>query len=207
MLEQKHDPNEETPSNVRCSQHMCPIRVHWHVKESYKLYWRVKMTVTNLNILKNYSQWNLVVLHPNLRSITQVFSFNYSPLNQYGIISKFHQTPTNHQLNETESAEIYVVKPWVLTDDTGMFWGIQYYNDMLLQAGESGNVQSEMLLNKDPGIFTFREGWGFPRKISFNGDECVMPPPDDYPRLPNYAHRKFISSFIAIFSLFLVVMF
>lgn len=88
-----------------------------------------------------------------------------------------------------------------------MFWGIQYYNDMLLQAGESGNVQSEMLLNKDPGIFTFREGWGFPRKISFNGDECVMPPPDDYPRLPNYAHRKFISSFIAIFSLFLVVMF
>ncbi|XP_058008007.1 COBRA-like protein 6 [Hevea brasiliensis] len=178
MLEQVHDPNEEPPSIVRCSQHMCPIRVHWHVKESYKQYWRVKMTVTNHNILKNYSQWNLVVLHPNLKSLTQVFSFNYSPLNQYGIIN-----------------------------DTGMFWGIEYYNDMLLQAGKSGNVQTEMLLRKDPGIFTFREGWAFPRKISFNGDECVMPPPDDYPRLPNNAYRKFISSYIAILSLLLVVVF
>lgn len=73
----------------------------------------------------------------------------------------------------------------IFSDDTGMFWGIQYYNELLLQAGESGNVQTEMLLHKDPGIFTFREGWAFPRKISFNGDQCVMPPPDEYPRLPN----------------------
>lgn len=35
--------------------------------------------------------------------------------------------------------------------------------------------------------FTFKEGWGFPRKISFNGQDCVMPSPDDYPRLPNAA--------------------
>ncbi|KAL3515152.1 hypothetical protein ACH5RR_022054 [Cinchona calisaya] len=74
------------------------------------------------------------------------------------------------------------------TDDTGMFYGIQYYNDMLLQSGESGNVQTELLLQKDPEIFTFREGWAFPRKISFNGEECVMPPPADYPRLPNTGH-------------------
>lgn len=56
---------------------------------------------------------------------------------------------------------------------------------MLLQSGESGNVQTELLLQKDPGIFSFRNGWAFPRKISFNGEECVMPLPDDYPRLPN----------------------
>lgn len=41
---------------------------------------------------------------------------------------------------------------------------------MLLQAGPNGNVQTEMLLQKDPDMFTFREGWGFPRKVSFNGD-------------------------------------
>lgn len=69
-----------------------------------------------------------------------------------------------------------------------MFYGIQYYNDMLLQSGENGNVQTEMLLHKDSGIFTFKEGWAFPRKISFNGEECVMPSPDDYPRLPNTGH-------------------
>ncbi|RVW76287.1 COBRA-like protein 7 [Vitis vinifera] len=57
------------------------------------------------------------------RSITQVFSFNYRSLNEHGTIN-----------------------------DTGMFWGIQYYNELLLQAGESGNVQTEMLLHKDPGI-------------------------------------------------------
>lgn len=67
-----------------------------------------------------------------------------------------------------------------------MFYGIQYYNDMLLQSGEKGNVQTEILLHKDED-FTFREGWGFPRKISFNGQDCVMPSPDDYPRLPNAA--------------------
>lgn len=75
-------------------------------------------------------------------------------------------------------------------DDTGMFWGVQYYNDMLLQSGETGNVQSEVLLGKEtnpssPSLFTLREGWAFPRKISFNGDDCVMPPPDSFPHLPN----------------------
>jgi hypothetical protein len=84
LLKQNQDP---TPV-VRCSEHMCPIRVHWHLKESYKQYWRAKMTVTNFHIMKNYSEWNLVVLHPNLQSLTQVFSFNYAPLNRYGYISK-----------------------------------------------------------------------------------------------------------------------
>ncbi|XP_050209306.1 COBRA-like protein 6 [Mercurialis annua] len=167
LVRQKHNPNIEPPPVVWCTKHMCPIWVHWHVKESYKLYWRVKITVTNLNIMKNYSQWNIVVLHPNLESLTQVFSFNYAPLHQYGNIN-----------------------------DTGMFWGIKYYNDMLLQAGENGKVQSEMLLRKDSGIFSFREGWAFPRRISFNGDECVMPQPDDYPTLPNNSRTIFIASFL-----------
>ncbi|GAY61147.1 COBRA-like protein 6 [Citrus sinensis] len=179
LLQQKHDPNKEQSPVVICSQHMCPVRVHWHVKQSYTQYWRVKITITNLNVVQNYSQWNLVALHPNLQSVTQVFSFNYKPLNQYGYIN-----------------------------DTGMFWGIEFYNDMLLQAGESGNVQTEMLLHKDSGIFTFREGWGFPRRILFNGDECVMPLPDDYPRLPNNAHTAASSSACRIFLplLLLIVM-
>ncbi|KAK0573093.1 hypothetical protein LWI29_002900 [Acer saccharum] len=162
----KHGLNEEPPQAVICSEHMCPIRVHWHVKQSYKEYWRVKITVTNLNVMRNYSQRNMVVLHPNLQCVTQVFSFNYKPLDQYdGYISY-----------------------------TGMLWGIQYYNDMLLQAGESGNVQAEILFHKDEGIFTFGQGWDFPRRIMLNGDECVMPPPDHYPSLPSTLHPHQLSS-------------
>ncbi|KAL5562860.1 hypothetical protein UlMin_032607 [Ulmus minor] len=174
LLELPH--SEEASPLVRCSQHMCPIRIHWHVKQSYSQYWRVKITITNLNFVKNYSHWNLVVLHPNLKNITEVFSFNYHSLSQYGNIN-----------------------------DTGMFWGIQSYNDMLLTSGETGNVQTEMLLNKDPGISTFREGWAFPRKISFNGDECVMPLPDEYPRLPNKGDTAIISPSLTFFSLFLLL--
>ncbi|XP_073119730.1 COBRA-like protein 6 [Henckelia pumila] len=163
--------NEEPRPVLQCSHHMCPIQVHWHVKQSYKQYCRVKITLSNFNYVKNYSEWNLVVLHPNLQNLTQVFSFNYRPLNQYGN-----------------------------TNDTGMFYGIEHYNDILLQAGEKGYVQTEMLLYKDPKDFTFREGWAFPRKISFNGQDCVLPPPDVYPRLPNSSH---FSALLSTFSMFL----
>ncbi|RAL39554.1 hypothetical protein DM860_003087 [Cuscuta australis] len=153
-----HDLDQEVALDpvVLCTNHMCPIRVHWHIKQSYTQYWRVKITVTNFNFVKNFSQWNLVVLHPNLRNVTQVFSFNYTPLNLYGDIN-----------------------------DTGVFYGIQHYNDVLLQQGKSGNVQTELLLNKDRTMFTFREGWAFPRRVSFNGEDCVLPQPDDYPGLPD----------------------
>lgn len=85
-----------------------------------------------------------------------------------------------------------------------MFWGIKYYNEMLLQAGENGNVQTEILLGKDPEIFTFREGWVFPRRILFNGDECVMPSPDNYPTLPNAAFFL-IPNYL--FSFFFIILF
>lgn len=173
---------------------MCPIGIHWHVKESYKEYWRVKITITNYNFVKNYSDWTLVVQHPNLQSLTQLFSFNYHPLGQYGNISKLNEPKARYFLlihveNYLQVTLSCIACILLSADDTGMFWGIKYYNDMLLSTGKNGNVQTEMVLHKDEGVFTFREGWTFPRRISFNGDECVMPSPDEYPRLPNRAHR------------------
>ncbi|XP_057808026.1 COBRA-like protein 6 isoform X2 [Salvia miltiorrhiza] len=167
--------NEPAKPVVQCTNHMCPIKVHWHIKLSYTHYWRVKVTVTNLNYVRNYSDWNLVVLHPNLRSVEQVFSFNYKPLNVYGNIN-----------------------------DSGVFYGIQYYNDMLLQSGKNGNVQTEILLHKDED-FTFKEGWGFPRKISFNGQDCVMPSPDDYPRLPNAGRFQTPPHYVVLLLLLLML--
>ncbi|KMZ61397.1 COBRA-like protein 4 [Zostera marina] len=74
---------------VQCTRHMCPIKVHWHIKESYKQYWRVKITITNFNYGMNYSQWNIVAQHPNFNNLTQLFSFNYKSLIPYGSISMF----------------------------------------------------------------------------------------------------------------------
>ncbi|XP_010032552.2 protein COBRA [Eucalyptus grandis] len=162
---------------VQCTSHMCPIRVHWHVKLNYKEYWRVKITITNFNYNMNYSQWNLVVQHPNFDNLTQSFSFNYKPLTPYAAIN-----------------------------DTAMLYGIKFYNDLLMQDGPSGNVQSELLFRKDASTFTFDKGWAFPRRIYFNGDNCVMPPPDAYPSLPNASIRWGVSRFsIAVILLVLLL--
>ena len=70
-----------------------------------------------------------------------------------------------------------------------MFYGIKFYNDLLMEAGPEGNVQSELILKKDVNTFTLKQGWAFPRRVYFNGDECMMPPPDSYPSLPNSANQ------------------
>jgi len=48
----------------------------------------VKVTITNFNYRMNYSEWNMVVQHPNFDNLTQLFSFNYKSLTPYGSISK-----------------------------------------------------------------------------------------------------------------------
>lgn len=86
-------------------------------------------------------------------------------------------------------------------DDTGMFYGMKYYNDLLMEAGPFGNIQSEVLLQKDKNTFTFKQGWAFPRKVYFNGDECMLPPPDTYPHLPNSAPKSLLALSTLISSL------
>lgn len=67
---------------------------------------------------------------------------------------------------------------------------MKFYNDLLMEAGPAGNVQSEVLLQKNKETFTLKQGWAFPRKVYFNGDECKLPPPDAYPVLPNSARAN-----------------
>lgn len=153
-----HTPTKDNMPLLQCTQHNCPVRVHWHVKVNYKEYWRVKITITNFNYRMNYTQWTLVAQHPNLNNITQVFSFAYKPL-----------------------------IPYTSINDSGMFYGIKFYNDVLMEDGPDGNVQSEMILQKDKNTFTLKEGWAFPQRIYFNGDECMMPLPDSYPLLAGSA--------------------
>ncbi|KAK8959097.1 COBRA-like protein 4 [Platanthera guangdongensis] len=62
---------------------------------------------------------------PEPRPRPEVFSFDYKPLSPYQSIN-----------------------------DTGMFYGMKYFNDLLMEAGPSGNVQSEVLLEKNLDTFT-----------------------------------------------------
>ncbi|XP_008445923.3 COBRA-like protein 4 [Cucumis melo] len=151
-------PTNDSAPVVQCTAHNCPIQVHWHVKENYKGYWRVKITISNLNYRLNYSQWTLVVEHPNFNNTVEVYSFVYKPLT-----------------------------PFISKNDTALFHGLKFFNDVLLQAGPNGNVHSEIIFQKD-STFTLEHGWAFPRKVYFDGDECVMPSPDSYPFLPNLAN-------------------
>ncbi|OWM90363.1 COBRA-like protein 5 [Punica granatum] len=156
---------------LQCTQQRCPIQVHWHFKANYKEYWRVKITITNFNYGMNYTHWTLVAQHSNLAIISRVYNFEYEPLNTYGSIT-----------------------------DTGMFYGIKYHNMMLNEAVPEGIVQPEMILRKDKNTFTLAQGWPFPRKIYFNGDECTMPSPDVYPSLPNSASgKRLLSLGLALF--------
>ncbi|MBA0604515.1 hypothetical protein Godav_017170 [Gossypium davidsonii] len=75
----------------------------------------------------------------------------------------------------------YKLLPYHSTSDTGVFYGVKEGNELLMEAE---NVQSEMIFGKDEKEFTLDQGWVFPRKVYFNGDECLMPPPNSYPFLP-----------------------
>lgn len=95
----------------------------------------------------------------------------------------------------------------VVIDDTAMLYGVKFYNDFLEHAGPNGNVQSELLFRKDKSTFTFEKGWGFPRRIYFNGDNCVMPPPEAYPFLPNASIRQNVSLLMLFIALFISMAF
>ncbi|KAL0561048.1 hypothetical protein IC582_001466 [Cucumis melo] len=169
-------------SSVRCSDHMCPVRVHWHVETNYINHWRVKLTVSNYNYNRNYSNWNILVQHPGFGQSTEAFSFNSSqlPSLRYG-------------------------------DELALFWGIENFNTELVQSTESnmGYVTTDILFEKDLESFTLSNGWALPRRVYFNGDNCHMPLPDTFPMLPNGNTKQSLSLYLFIllffFDLFVLV--
>lgn len=74
-----------------------------------------------------------------------------------------------------------------LADEVALFWGIDYFNTILLQADgdQVGSLNTEILLNKDTDSFTLSNEWAFPQRIYFDGENCIMPPPHTFPALPN----------------------
>ncbi|MED6132274.1 hypothetical protein PIB30_017541 [Stylosanthes scabra] len=145
---------------MACTKHMCPIRVHWHVKNNYVNHWRVKLTISNYYYTKNYSNWNVLLQHPGFSHNATSYSFNSAKL------------------------------PLPFQDGVTLFWGIDYYNNELVHSDkyQQGFVSTEILLEKDRKSFTLSNGWAFPRRIYFNGENCEMPLPDTFPMLPNHSN-------------------
>lgn len=94
-----------------------------------------------------------------------------------------------------------------LIDDVALFWGLEFYNTVLLQASEKqpGSVTTEILLSKDRDSFTFNNGWAFPRRIYFNGENCAMPLPDDFPTLPDASSTALKHSTLLLLPLILLL--
>ena len=74
-----------------------------------------------------------------------------------------------------------------LADEVALLWGIENYNTEPLNADgdQLGSVTTEILLDKDADTFTLSNGWAYPRRIYFNGENCEMALPDTFPMLPN----------------------
>lgn len=93
----------------------------------------------------------------------------------------------------------------VNADEVALFWGLDFYNDVLLQAEEKqvGFVTTEILLLKDMTSFTLGNGWAFPRRVYFNGENCVMPLPQTFPMLPNGCSKKKRHLSVLVLSIYL----
>ncbi|XP_004309891.1 PREDICTED: protein COBRA-like [Fragaria vesca subsp. vesca] len=140
---------------VQCTSHMCPIQISWQVTKDHKQYWLVKLKITNFNYKMNYLDWNLVIQHPNFDNLTRILRFNYKSLTPYAGIN-----------------------------DTAMLWGVKFYNNILMQAGPLGTVESELIFQKHGINSNLSKDWAFPQRVYFNGDNCIMPSADAYLVLP-----------------------
>ncbi|XVF67862.1 hypothetical protein PTKIN_Ptkin10aG0155900 [Pterospermum kingtungense] len=145
---------------VQCTDHMCPVRVHWDVMKNYFTHWKVKLTISSYNYKRNYTNWNVLVQHPGFNQNSKAYSFNSTMLPSFGVS---------------------------VAGAVALFWGIEYYNNELVNADKDqlGSVSTQILLKKDLDSFTLGNGWALPRRLYFNGENCHMPPPDTFPMLPN----------------------
>ena len=89
-----------------------------------------------------------------------------------------------------------------MADGVALLWGIDYYNNEILHSDKDrvGSVTTEILLEKDQNSFTLQNGWAFPRRIYFNGENCDMPLPDTFPMLPNGSSSLRSTSLVFTFS-------
>lgn len=95
---------------------MCPVRVLWHVKTKYLNQWRVKLTISNYNYQKNFSNWNMLVQHPGFSQPATIYSFSSTVLPTVGFggnyCSTFLSTIDIQMLNCSARFFVFNVHSW-----------------------------------------------------------------------------------------------
>jgi hypothetical protein len=137
------------PNPLPCSDN-CGVNINWHIVSDFTKGWSARMTLLDWSNV-TYPDWYAVVeMDKAYKGLQQAYSFNATKLSSVN----------NSLLNNT-----FVVQGLP---------GLNYL--MAAQNLSSGKLQSVFSFTKDttPNI-QIPLGDGFPNRIWFNGEECVLP--------------------------------
>jgi hypothetical protein len=142
------------PNPLPCTDN-CGVNVNWHIVSDFTKGWSARLTLLGWSNI-TYPDWYVVVEMPNAtRGLQEAYTMNATRL------PLLNNSDGDPMINNT----------FVLT-------GLEGYNNYLMPAQNltSGKIQSVISFTKDgtPGI-EVPLGGGYPSKIWFNGEECVLP--------------------------------
>lgn len=144
--------HKKVPNPLPC-QDYCGVNINWHIVSDFTRGWSARMTLFDWSNV-TYPDWYAVVeMDKAYQGLQQAYSFNATKL---GLVNNTGQEIVNNS---------FVVQGLP---------GLNYL--MAAQNFTSGKLQSVISFTKDttPGI-EIPLGDGFPTKIWFNGEECVLP--------------------------------
>lgn len=171
------------PKTLPCTDY-CGVNLNWHIVSDFTKGWSGRLTLLDWSNI-TYPDWFAVLEMPNAT---------------YGLQDGYSMNVTRLPLLNTSLGDAYLNNSFVVT-------GLEGFNNYLMAAQNltSGKIQSVISFTKKttPGIQIAR-GDGFPTRVWFNGEECVMPeelPTNDSGRL---APSVLVTLVVVLLALFLV---
>ncbi|KAG0631966.1 hypothetical protein M758_1G294500 [Ceratodon purpureus] len=142
------------PSPLPCTDY-CGININWHIVSDFTKGWSARLTLLDWSNI-TYPDWFAVIEMPKATpGLQEAYTMNATRL-----------PLLNNSLGDP------------LLNNTFVVTGLEGYNNYLMAAQNlsSGKIQSVVSFTKEttPGILV-PMGDGFPTRIFFNGEECVMP--------------------------------
>lgn len=142
------------PDPLPCTDY-CGVNVNWHIVSDFAKGWSARLTFLDWSNI-TYPDWYAVIEMPNATA---------------GLQEAYTMNATRLPLLNNSLGDAMINNTFVVT-------GIEGYNNYLMAAQNltSGKIQSVISFTKEttPGI-DVPLGGGFPSRIWFNGEECVLP--------------------------------
>ncbi|KAE8654248.1 COBRA-like protein 10 [Hibiscus syriacus] len=164
--------NKKVPHKLPCPDN-CGVSINWHLNSDDKARWTARMTLFNWGKLPFIAWFVAIESEIAYEGFNEVYSFNGT-----NKLKNVKNTIFFHGLKGLE---------YLLAEKNG---------DIPDDPRIPGKQQSEIsFTKKDTPNIAVREGDGFPLKVYFNGEECILPD-----RFPSSCHRSrfSISTFIFI---------